>query len=119
MIAISYIVAEICLHVYHMCIRDDPTFPYIGIYQLVKVRSKPVSLNNPLPQNPDFQRPLKRSLLKTIWEKEKMLVTSIVLFPQCFLPVPERISLFKSHLFCRLQMLLIWTSQKTCPLVNG
>ena len=28
-------------------------------------------------------------------------------FPQCFLPIPKRISVFKLHLFCRLQMLSI------------
>ena len=32
-----------------------------------------------------------------------------LLFPQCFLPVPKQISIFQSHLFCRLQMLSIWT----------
>ena len=99
MIAISYLVAEICLHVYHMCIRNDPTFPYIGIYQLVKVRSRPISLNNPLPQNPDFQRPLKRSLLKTIWEKEKMLVTSIFSFSHNVFFQFQKEFLFLSHIY--------------------
>ena len=33
-----------------------------------------------LPYNPDFQRPWESSLLKTLWEKEKMLVTSIFSF---------------------------------------
>ena len=28
-----------------------------------------------------------------------------LLFPQCFLPFPKQISIFRSHLFCRLQML--------------
>ena len=40
-----------------------------------------------------------------------------LLFPQCFLPIPNRSSVFKLHLFCRLQMLSIWTSLKTCRLV--
>ena len=42
-----------------------------------------------------------------------------LLFPQCYLPFPEQISIFQSHLFCRLQMLPISTSRKICRLVNG
>ena len=39
---------------------------------------------NPLPHNPYFWRPWERSLQKTLWEKEKMLVTSIFTFSHCF-----------------------------------
>ena len=35
------------------------------------------------------------------------------LFPQCFLPITERISVFELHLFCRLQ-----THPKVCLLVK-
>ena len=35
-----------------------------------------------------------------------------LLFAQCFPPIPKCISVFKVHLFCRLQMLLIQTSLK-------
>ena len=39
-----------------------------------------------------------------MWEKEKMLVTSIFSFsPQCFLPFPKQISIFDTHLNCGLQ----------------
>ena len=41
---------------------------------------KRVHLINPLPHNPDFQQPGKRTLLKTLLEKEKMMVTSIFSF---------------------------------------
>ena len=41
-----------------------------------------------------------------------------LLFQQCYLPFQEQISSFESHLLCRLQMLLIWTSLKMCRLVN-
>ena len=37
-------------------------------------------LLNSLPHNPYFWRPWERSLWKTLWEKEKMLVTSIFAF---------------------------------------
>ena len=41
------------------------------------------------------------------------------LFVQCFLPIPKRISGFKLHLFCRLQMLSIWVSLEICRLVES
>ena len=64
--------------------------------------------------------PEKQTLLKTLWEKEKMLVTSIFSFSHnVFYPFPKRISVFKSNPFCRLQMLSIWTSLKICRLVRG
>ena len=31
-----------------------------------------------------------------------------LLFPECFLTIPQRISVYKLHLFCRLHMLYIW-----------
>ena len=40
-----------------------------------------------------------------------------LLFPQCFLPIPKRISVLKLHLFCCLQMLPFGTSLKICRLV--
>ena len=46
---------------------------------------------NPISHNPNFQQPLERSLLKTLWEKEKMLINSIFfLFPQCFLVLDKK-----------------------------
>ena len=57
---------------------------------------------------------------KTSWEKVKMLVTSIFsFFPQCFLSIPRRISVFELYSFCRLQMLSIWTSLKICHLLKS
>ena len=37
-----------------------------------------------------------------------------LLFPQCFLPFPKHVLIFHSNLFCRLQMLSIWSSLKFC-----
>ena len=42
-----------------------------------------------------------------------------LIFPECFLPNPKRIFVFKFHLFCRLQMLSIWTSLKIFNLVKS
>ena len=46
---------------------------------------------------------------KSCLEKEKI---HFFLFPQCFLPIPRRISAFDLHLFCHLRMLSFWKSQK-------
>ena len=73
-------------------------------------------LGNSLPHNQDFQHPCLRSLLKTLQEKEEMLVTSIFSFSNSvFYPFPKRF-VFKLDLFC-LQLLSIWTSLKICHLV--
>ena len=50
----------------------------------------------------------------------KMLIEIVhfLLLPQCFLLVPRRVSVFKSHLFCCLQKLSFWNSIKVCRLVN-
>ena len=42
-----------------------------------------------------------------------------LLFPQCFLQIPIRISVLELHLVCRLHMLPIWTSLKVCCLVKS
>ena len=55
--------------------------------------------------------------LKTVWEKEKMLATSI--FSIMLLPFLKQISIFQEHIFCRLQILSNWTSLKLCHLVKS
>ena len=42
-----------------------------------------------------------------------------LLFPQYFLPYQGEISAFRSFLFCRLQMLSIWTSLKFCCMLKS
>ena len=74
---------------------------------------------NPLPYNPDFKQHWRTRLLKTLWAKEKMLVTSIFSFSRCFLSISKGISVFKLHLFCCLQTLSIWSSLKICHLVKS
>ena len=43
---------------------------------------------------------------------------NFLLFPQCFLPIPNRISVVKLHLSCCLQIFWIWTSLKIWCLVK-
>ena len=80
--------------------KDGQVFVFIVKYRV-----------NSFPRNPNFKRTQQGSCLKTLWEKEKMLVISIFsFFPQCFLPFQNQNSISESHLFCCLQILSIWTS---------
>ena len=71
---------------------------------------------NPFPKNPWFLRVWNSSLLKTLWEKEKMLVTSIFSFSHnVYYAMIDR----NQELNCRLQMLSIKSSPKVCRLGKG
>ena len=63
----------------------------------------------------------KKAYLKPLWEKEKMLVTSIFSFShlKCFLPHENNIIISHIILFHHLQMVSIWLSPKFCGLVKG
>ena len=47
-----------------------------------------VCILNPLLNSPDILQPQERHLLQTLWEKEKMLVTSILSFSHNVLTLP-------------------------------
>ena len=68
-------------------------------------------------QNHDFQRPCIKSPLKTLWEKEKMLVTSIFSFSHnVFYPSQNKLQLFnyiyfvvcKCFQFGPVQFFVVW-----------
>ena len=61
----------------------------------------------------------KKSFKNIVRKGENAGNQHFVLFPQSFLPFPKKISLFESHLFCRLQMLSFLTSPKFCHLVKS
>ena len=64
-----------------------------------------------------FATPWGESLLKTLWEKEKMLLTSIFSFSQnVFFPI-EHLKIAQWN--CHLQMLSIWTRLQFCILVKA
>ena len=68
---------------------------------------------NPFPNKPWFLRVCSTSLLKTLWEKEKLLVMSNFSFSRSvFLPVWRTFCHFHQTSNCRLQPLLIWKSLK-------
>ena len=52
-----------------------------------------------IPQNPDFERPWQWNLLKILWEKEKMLVTSIFSFSHNIFYHLETNLIFFSHFY--------------------
>ena len=66
-------------------------------------------------ENADYQT-LRERLSENIVGKGE---NALLLFQQCFLPFPRQISSFLSLLFCRLQMLSIWTGVRFCHLVMG
>ena len=60
-----------------------------------------------------FNHPGKVSLMKTLWEKKKMLVTSIFSFSHNdFNPTRGKFQNFDSHLNCLLQQISNWISPK-------
>ena len=65
-----------------------------------------------------WRRPWKSRLLKTLWEKEKMLVTSILSFYHHDF-YPKHILIFKSYLFSCLKMHSISTGWNCCRLVKS
>ena len=68
---------------------------------------------NPFPNNKTwFLRVCCTSLLKTQWEKKKLLVTSNSLFQQCFIPIFRTFCHFCHFEKCRLQTLSVSTSLK-------
>ena len=92
---------------------------------------------NPFPNKPWFLRVCSSSLFKTLWEKEKLLITAISpfptvfsthvypLFPLCFLPIVPFVPICTHFVHicrtfyhcnhirdCRLQTVWVWTSPK-------
>ena len=68
---------------------------------------------NPFPNKPWFLRVCITSLLKTLWEKEKLLVTSNFSFSHCIFYLSEELSaIYIKFWNCRLQTLSVWKSLK-------
>ena len=75
---------------------------------------------NPFPNKPWFLRVSITSPLKTLWEKEKLLVTSNFSFSHsCFLPDWRTFCHFHQVQNGSLQMLSVWKSLKFCRLEKG
>ena len=73
---------------------------------------------DPFPNIPWFSHVCSSSLLKTLWEKEKLLIMSNVSFSHSvFYPFRELSAIF-INLNCRLQSLSVWKSSKIYRLVK-
>ena len=70
---------------------------------------------NPFPNNPWFLRVCSTSLLKTLWEKEKLLITSnFSFFSTVFSTHLENFPLFSSH----LELKTLWEKEKLLVMSN-
>ena len=76
-------------------------------------------LINPFPHNDTFWRPWETSLLKTLWEKEKLLVTSNFSFTHSVFYLFRWLFHLRQIWNCRLQTLSILEESKICRLVMG
>ena len=61
---------------------------------------------------------VKKSFEKIMGIGENAGSWHFLLFHQWVLPIPKRISVFKLHCLCCLQMILVWTFLKICCLVK-
>ena len=70
-------------------------------------------LFNPFPHNDTFWRLRETSLLKTLWEKEKLLVTNNFSFSHSVFYLWTIFFHFRQIWSCRLQTLSLWKSLKS------
>ena len=66
-----------------------------------------------------FNNPEREGNSKHCGERRNAGHQRILLFSQCFLPYQREKLSFQQHLFCRLQMLSIWTSLKFFRVVKS
>ena len=66
---------------------------------------------------PTVNDPKEEGFEKTLWGKRENAGNQhFIFFPLCYLRFPRQISIYESHLFCRLQILSIWTRSKILSL---
>ena len=107
---LAHISSQILLWTFHISITIS--CQWNSIYCL---SSLPMIYNkiNPFPNKPWFLRVCSISLLKTLWEKEKLLVTSNFSFSHSvFYPFWTTFFHFHQIQNCRLQTLSVWKSLK-------
>ena len=89
---------------------------YVCIEKVIEKEDVTVckSLINPFPNKPWFLHVCTYSLLKTLWEKEKLLKTSNFSFSHSvFCPFRGLSSIFIKIQNCPLQTLSVWKSPKS------
>ena len=106
-----------------------------SFFRVVKSQDCVLKRVNPFPSKPLVLPVCSTNLLKTLWEKEKLHVTSnfvcslqaiwfarykqFRLFPQCFFTCLANFCHFHQNENCRLQALSVWKSLKFCRLGKG
>ena len=75
------------------------------------MRKRDLTLYNTIPT---LTTPRKKAFENIVGKGENAGNQHFLLFPQCFLPFLKQIPIFGSHLYCRLQVLSIWTGLKFC-----
>ena len=84
--------------VHELSLRRAETFQYLEIIGMSKDHSTSMAplfrdvLLNPLPNKPCFLRVCSISLLKTLWEKKKLLVTNNFSFSHCIFYLFHKLS---------------------------
>ena len=74
-----------------------------------------ISVIYPLAHTATIDKPGEKKPFKNIVGKgENAGLQHFLLFPQFFYPCPKQLSALHLYLFCRLQMLSVWTSQTFC-----
>ena len=89
------------------------------LFSLILMHTVSKNVLNPFPNKPWFLRVYGTILLKTLWEKEKMLVTSIFSFSYSIFYSIKQINHHSQHSIFWLQVLSIWLCPKFCCLEKG
>ena len=90
------------------------TFGFIFLDSQIKHFSVSLTLYHTIPSTPP-----KKTAFENIVGKGENAGNQHFLLSQCFLLFPTKISISESELFCRLQMLSVWTSLEICHLVKS
>ena len=73
----GFLISLTKLHLQKNRIRELPEVEYDSVSGIDLTPYQEILSFNSLPHYPEFKQPWGRGFLKTLWEKEKMLVTSI------------------------------------------
>ena len=88
---------------------------YVFVYDGFQLRFSHSVMYNPFPNKPWFLRVCSTSLLKTLWEKETLLVTSNISFSHSvfFHPLRELLAIFFKSEIVVCKLFLVWQSLKS------
>ena len=94
--------------------EENENIPFLSVH--ITVPHDFLTLYNTIPILND---PEKEGLENIVAKRENAGYQHLLLFPQLFVPLHRQISIFQSHLFCRLKMLSNLKNLKICRLVRS